>query len=139
MSGLNYQSVNDAIIKENEKLNNITRVNDLVNYLTSINCLRLSDIISYWNSLPVGTRSLWGDPAEGNFLPENICNYTDVSDYLVTRWSKSFIPLGMIVADGDNISSNSSSVTIQAANSAWADNGAPVLTFGLGASHNEKY
>ena len=139
MSGLNYQSVSDAIIKENEKLNNITRVNDLVNYLTSINCLRLSDIISYWNSLPVGTRSLWGDPAEGNFLPENICNYTDVSDYLVTRWSKSFIPLGMIVADGDNISSNSSSVTIQAANSAWADNGAPVLTFGLGASHNEKY
>lgn len=139
MSGLNYQSVYDAIIKENDTLNNISRVNDVVTYLDSINCLRLQDIIDYWDSLPVGTRSEWGDPTGGNYDSATIANYTDVSEYLINRWSKTFTPIGTIIADGDNVSSETTTVTIQAANSAWGDNGIPVYTFGLGSSHNEKH
>jgi hypothetical protein len=137
MSGLNYQSVYDAIIKENDTVNNRIRVNDVVLYLDSISCLRLNDIIDYWNSLPSGTRSAWGDPSGGNFTSDTICNYSDVTDYLINRWAKTFIPLGTIIGDGDNSSAEASSVTALAANSAWGDSGAPVLTFGLGKSHKE--
>ena len=139
MSGLNYQSAFDAIIKENDSINNAIRVNDVVLYLQSVNALRLNDIIDYWDSLPSGLRSDWGLPDGGNYSADTIANYSDVSEYLINIWAKSFIPLGTIIADGDNVSSESASVTIQAANSAWSDNGVPVLTFGLGSSHKEKY
>ncbi len=139
VNGLNFQSVIDAILKENDTAGNITRVNDLVLYLDSINCLRLQDIIDYWDALPAGTRSQWGDPAGGNYLSSTISNYTDVSEYLVTRWSKTFTSLAMIVADGDNVSNDSVSNTILAANSSWNDLGSPIYTFGLGKSHKEEY
>lgn len=139
MSGLNYQSVNDAFIKENDSGNNITRINDLVLYLQSISSLRLSDIVDYWDSLPVGTRSAWGDIDGGNYTAETICNYDDVSQYLISRWAKTFIPIGMIFADGDNISFEDVSVTTIAANSAWSGFGARIFTFGLGPSHKEKH
>jgi hypothetical protein len=139
VNGLNFQSAIDAILKENDTAGNIARVNDLVLYLDSINCLRLQDIIDYWDSLPSGTRSQWGNPAGGNYLSSTISNYTDVSEYLVTRWSKTFTSLAMIIADGDNVSNDSVSNTILAANSSWNDLGSPVYTFGLGKSHKEEY
>ena len=139
VNGLNFQSVIDAILKSDDTAGNITRINDLVLYLDSINCLRLQDIIDYWDGLPEGTRSEWGDPAGGNYLSSSISNYTDVSEYLVTRWAKTFTSFAMIVADGDNVSDDSVTNTVLAANSSWNDLGSPVHTFGLGKSHKEDF
>jgi hypothetical protein len=47
--------------------------------------------------------------------------------------------MAMVIADGDNSSSVSVDLAIQAANSAWDDQGAPIFTFGLGKSQSENY
>lgn len=139
VNGLNYQSIIDAILKENDTSGNISRVDDLILYLESINSLRLQDIIDYWDSLPSGTRSEWGDPEGGDYLSTTISAYSDVSEFLVTRWAKTYSSISMIVADGDNISEDSVTNTVLAANSSWNDLGSPIFTFGIGKSHKEDY
>lgn len=139
INGLNYQSVLDAFIKPNDDLNNATRVNELVLYLQEIGCLRLNDIIAYWESLPPVTRSAWGDVSGGNQTADTICFYNDVSEFVVSRWANSFTPMAMIIADGDNSSPDSVGQSVQAAQGAWNDTGAPVFTFGIGSSHKETY
>lgn len=139
INGLNYQSILDAFIKPDDDLNNATRVNELVLYLQEIECLRLNDIIDYWESLPSVTRSAWGDVSGGNQTADTICFYNDVSEFVVNRWANSFTPMAMIIADGDNSSSDSVNQSVQAAQGAWNDTGAPVFTFGIGSSHKETY
>jgi hypothetical protein len=143
INGLNERSVFDAFFKDDDDANNSIRVNYLVLYLDAINCLRLQEIYDYWDSLNAVVQSGWGtgktvvsNEAE---LISTIKDYTDVSEYVVKRWAKSFTPLALVIADGDNSSSENVSLSIQSAQSAWDDQGIAIYTIGLGKSQSENY
>ena len=145
LNGLNRQSIVDAFFKDNA--DDSVRVGYLVEYLDAIGCLRLEEIYDYWTSINAAIRSDWADlyiiypssSGDQDNLRDTIYLYSDVSEYVVERWAKSFVPMAMVIADGDNSSSVSVDLAIQAANSAWDDQGAPIFTFGLGKSQSENY
>jgi len=143
INGLNYQSIVDAFIKQGQQAESAVRVDYLVKYLVQKNSLRLDDIYSYWVSIEVSSRSQWGVNYQSTQDKTNYINtikdYSDVSDFVVKRWAKTFIALSMIFSDGDNTTRNLANVSLTsaAANAAWGDNGVPVYTFGLGKSHRE--
>lgn len=130
VSGLNQQSIVDAIIRVSDPIGNATRVGKVVQYLQDRTLLRLSDVITYWNALPA-PKSGWDSTAA------NICNYDDVSQFVVSRWAKSFTPASIIISDGDDDASGSAISVSQTAQSAWGGVGVAVQTFGVGRSHDE--
>lgn len=136
LSGLTQQSIVDAILQPNDPTN-VTRVANLVLYLQSRSILRLSNVIAYWNALPMSIQSAWGLPDGGNYQADTICNYDDVSTFVVSQWAQSFTPLGIIISDGDDNGIGTPENVAATANSAWGDNGVPVFTFALGHSHTE--
>lgn len=144
-NGLNEQSIIDSFFKEDN--NDGTRVNYLVKYLDAIGCLRLEEIYDYWSEINVLVRSEWADSysvfppssVDQDSLRDTIYLYEDVSEFVVSRWAKSFVPLGIIISDGDNQGITDADLTIQSANSAWNDLGAPIFTIGLGKSQSENY
>lgn len=145
ISALNYQSLIDTFFQENDDFNNSQRVYYLVQYLDEINCLRLKDIYDYWSDLAPVVRSDWAsdfpvfptDPEDLTTLKETISEYLDVSEFVVLRWAKSFTPLALIIADGDNISSETASQSVSLAQGLWDDQGISIFTIGLGESQKE--
>ena len=145
LGGLNRQSIIDAFFKGDS--GDSARVSYLVEYLDAIGCLRLEEVYNYWSDINAAVRSDWADSyltfpsasLDQDALRDSIYLYTDVSEYIVERWAKSFVPTAMIVADGDNSTAVDVNLSVQSANSAWDDQGAPIFTFGLGKSHSENY
>ncbi len=145
LNGLNQQSIVDAFFKDDG--DNSLRVNYLVQYLDSIGCLRLEEIYDFWSEIIPSIRSDWADSfptypsssVDQDSLRDTISLYLDVSEFVVQRWSNSFVPLAMIIADGDDTGQTNVEIAIQSANSAWDDQGAPIFTFGLGKSQAEKH
>lgn len=143
INGLNYQSIIDSFIKPDEPGETAARIDYLVKYLVQRSSLRLNDIYDYWVSQDESNRSDWGDnytttPDKTSYI-NTIKDYNDVSDFVVSRWAKTFLPMAMIFSDGDNNIKNLSKVTLStsAANAAWGDDGIPIYSFGLGRSHRE--
>lgn len=136
LSGVQPQSLIDAIIEEDDEFNNIARAQKIVNYLrrdSGRNLLRLVDVQAYYDALTVQT-IVDGTTWDGN--PATLATYPEARQFVLERWAKSFIPVGFIISDGDDSETGISATDVAlAANSAWKDDGFPVHTFGLGTSH----
>jgi len=125
---LSTQSVSDAFVKENDEENNIERMKRVVEYMTGNNWLRHNDIVDYWNILPAAQQSEWG--TTGGLLDENIPYYSDVRDFVLSRYAMSFVPLAVLLADGDG--AGSPSTVAQTLLSGWDSDGIQPYIVGLG-------
>jgi hypothetical protein len=130
ISGLNAQSIIDAVISPSDPSGTASRVALVVQYLQALGALRLTDVAAYWQGLPA-PKSGWDGTAG------DISNRADVSEFVVARWAQSFVPVALVFADGDDDASGTAPMVALTANSAWGGVGAPVHAFGLGRSHSE--
>jgi hypothetical protein len=105
------------------------RIQAVIDYLKARSLFRLQDVQRWFDSQTI--RSQWGGQES------TIKNYADVSGYVVQKWASSFVPLALLITDGDNVGDEDARNLIIAAKSGWDDNGFPVNSFGLGTSHSQ--
>lgn len=121
---LNYQSITDLNIIENDETNNIARISLIRDYLESISGLRLSDIQSrYSNESSEQTWDLSSSTVQLN---------SNARSYLLDSWAKSYCPILLCVVDGDNTSSESMLDLIRSLELSWNELGSKAIVFALG-------
>jgi hypothetical protein len=128
------QSIFDSIIKPNDDDANIERMKKVVEYMNDLNLLRHDDIVDYWSNLSSSEQSEWG--TTGGELDENIPFYSDVSNFVLQRFSMLFVPLALLISDG-NGDGNPSDVALTLLSN-WDENGIQPKIVGLGESHKHQ-
>lgn len=128
---INQQSVIDSIIKEEDDDNNYLRMQIIVEYMSDNDILHVDDASDYWDALPAAERSEWG--TTGGYLVENIPYYSDVSNFILQRFSMLFVPLAILISDGDG-GGNPSDVALTLL-SGWDADGIKPNILGLGSGH----
>jgi hypothetical protein len=115
-------------------------VAEVVEYLNDSNkaLLRLNDIVDWFESQPVGTRSDWPyDDPDDSVKIATIKDYEDVSEYVIRRWANTFRPIIVVVGDGDDTGSQSALNVATSALSGWPVNGTQIVTLGTDTSQRQ--
>lgn len=117
-----------------------TLVGEVVEYLndSSKQLLRLDDIITWFEEQSVGTRSNWpyDDPSDEVKI-NTIKDYSDVSEYVITRWAHTFKPIIIIVGDGDDTGSQTADNVALSALAGWPTHGTKIIALGTEASQRQ--
>ena len=115
-------------------------VGEVVEYLNdpSKQLLRLDDIVAWFESEPVGTRSDWpyDDPSDEVKI-NAIKDYEDVSEYVITRWANTFMPIIVVVGDGDDTGSQTAENVALSAVAGWPVHGTKIVALGTETSQRQ--
>ena len=121
--GMYPKSVYDLNVKENSEASNVLRVDSIVSYLDNLSALRLSDIVSTYNSKD--TNDSWDETAA------NISTSELAREILLDTFSKSYIPLMICITDGEDSSITSFAELLEIVQSHWNGQGFKFIVFGL--------
>lgn len=117
-----------------------TLVGEVVEYLNdaSKQLLRLDDIIAWFESEPIGTRSDWPyDDLSDEVKINTIKDYSDVSEYVITRWANTFKPVIIITGDGDDTGSQTAANVALSALAGWPGHGTKIIALGTETSQRQ--
>ena len=124
--GMNPAAVNDLYVKSNDETNNITRTDIVKNYLSENSKLRLNDLIAKYEL--VSESNDWDETEAG------ISSSETARKLMLDRFSNSYVPLMIVVTDGENITYTNIDEIIKNTELFWNHQGFNVLVFGLSGS-----
>lgn len=127
--GMQKQSVIELFKKENDASGNQTRIQEIVDYLNSINALRLNDIISEYN--------LSNQNDNWDLTANNIYQSEVASEILLSKFANSYIPVLVCITDGENNSSLDFQKIIENTSYYWDEAGFKLIIFNLSDLNNQ--